>query len=59
MSNTATQDSVIVAVRFPAEVADGMRKAAVANDRTVSAELRRAARLYLETQEASGFRASE
>ena len=50
MPHLTTQDnSVVVAVRLPVEVANGLKEAAVANDRTVSAELRRLARQYLET----------
>jgi hypothetical protein len=56
VSELATDSAghVMVAVRMPVEVADGLKKAAAVNDRTLSGELRVAARLYLETQEGSG-----
>jgi len=53
VSATTHEKSVPVYTRLPAEVADRLEKAAVAADRTLAAEMRRAVRIYLETQEAS------
>ena len=54
MTDTATPESVVVTVRLPRELVDGIKKSATDNDRNVSAELRRAARQYLEAQGISG-----
>ena len=39
----------MISVQLPAELAEQMRKAAVESDRTLSAEVRRAMKLYLAT----------
>lgn len=42
----------MVTVRLDDETRDALQKVAVANDRTLSAEVRRAIRLYLEAEAA-------
>jgi len=53
MLTTKAPATIVVGVRLPLAVAAEMRKKAAANDRTVSSEMRRAARMYLEKQEDS------
>jgi hypothetical protein len=49
MSDTTCSFQVI-SLRLPTSLADDLRKSAAQSDRTLSAELRHAARLHLERQ---------
>ena len=48
--NSCISDSTIISAAVPASVRDGLVKLAVERDRTLSAELRRAAAMYLRVE---------